>query len=71
MKFSTLERKARAAVKSSPHGRLLERKKLATEKGLAAGKYSRRQAADLKSLLRLRRKRLLNREIYKSMRAKA
>jgi hypothetical protein len=67
MKFKrleSLERKARASIKNKPEFRRLDLKKRAIEKGLAAGIYSRRLAAELKSLLRLRRRRLLNRELY-------
>ena len=62
--FESLERKARATIKNLPEFRRLDRKKRAIEKGLAVGKYSGRLAAALKSLLRLRRRRLLNRELY-------
>jgi len=69
--LESLERKARAARKQLPAWSGLESKRLAIEKRLAAGKISRRMAADLKGLLRLRRKRLLHREIYRLLTAAA
>ncbi len=64
MKFTTLERKARAAIKNRPEFRRLERKKLSIEKNLAGGKVSKVQAGVLRKLIGLRRRRLVNREIY-------
>lgn len=60
-----LERKARAAMKTRPEFRLLQRKKIALEKRITLGKISSHLASDLKSILRLRVKRLLHREIYR------
>lgn len=71
MKFSTLERKARAAVNNSPQGRQLDREKLAVDKGLAAGKYSKPQAAVLKRSLRVLRRIDQVQELYALMRAKS
>jgi hypothetical protein len=65
--LARLERKARAALKTSPENRRLERKKNVIVKKLAAGKFSNRQANDLTSVLRLRRRRLVNREVYRLM----
>lgn len=66
-----LESKARAAIKNSPEVRRLDRKKLDVQKRLVAGKLSGRQAAELKFLLRLRRKRFLLRAIYRLMRGES
>jgi len=64
MKFITLERKARAAIKNRPEFRRLERKKMSIEKSLAGGKVSKSQAGVLRKLIGLRRRRLVNREIH-------
>jgi hypothetical protein len=69
--LESLERKGRAAIKNLPEFRRLEREKLAVEKGVASGKYSRQQGVDLKSLLRARRERLLNRVLYRMLKAPA
>lgn len=66
-----LRRRARAAIKKLAEGRRLDRKNLAIEKGLAAGTFSHRQASDLKGLLRLKWKRLLNRELYRLLKLEA
>jgi hypothetical protein len=65
MKHSTFFKKARSLMKKLPQFRQLQRQKLALEKRLAAGKISERMATDLKRLVGLRVKRLLNRQMYK------
>lgn len=58
-----IERKARAAIKSRPEFRRLERKKNFIAKGVTAGRYSPRQGKDLMRLLRCRRRLLVVREM--------
>jgi len=69
MKITTLERKARTAIKNLPEVRCLDRKKNRIEKSVTAGKLSRSLARDQKRLLNLRKRRCLNREMYRQMRA--
>jgi hypothetical protein len=64
-----LERNARAAIKSRPEFRRLERERSSIIKMLTAGKYTPPQARGLLQLLRLRRKILMLREVYLMMRA--
>jgi hypothetical protein len=65
IKLSTFVRKARAEVRNSPAGRRLEQEKLNTMKLVTAGKRSQQWGSDIKRLLRVRRQRLLNREMYR------
>jgi hypothetical protein len=67
MKLSTLERKARATIKDCPAVHHMEREKSDLMKRVAAGKMSQRWASEIKRLLRLQRRRLLNREMYRLM----
>jgi len=71
MKFSKLERKARAVVKDTSEMRALNRKRAMVDKQFAACKISKSQKDDLKSLLRLRRRHLVNRAMYKITKAAA
>ena len=71
MRIRILDRKARAAIKKLPAFRSLERTKLRIEKRYLAGKISRRQAMDLKSILRSRKCRLLHREVYRLLKLPA
>ena len=64
MKFSTLERKARSVIKTRPEFRQLEKRKTRVAKGLASGKLLQPQATALRKLICLRRRRLVNRELY-------
>ena len=71
MKFSTLQRKARAAIKTRPEFRQLEREKTSIAKGLAAGKFSVPQAKGLLRCQRVMKHLLVLQELYKLMRADA
>jgi hypothetical protein len=63
-RMASLERKARRAIKNSPEARLLDKKSSALDRRRAAGRISQQLMQDLKSLLRLRRKRLVSRWLY-------
>ena len=58
-------------MKKTPAFRKLERKRLSIERSRATGKCSGRLARELKSILRSRRRRLLNRELYLLVKAAA
>jgi hypothetical protein len=64
-----IERKARIAIKSRPEFRWLDRERSSIIKKLTAGIFTPPQARGLLQLLRLRRKILMLREVYKMMRA--
>ena len=68
MKFTTLERKARAAIKTRPEFREFEREKSEVAKGLSCGKFSGPQAKVLLRLNRLRLRMVWLRELYNLMR---
>jgi len=69
--LESLERKARAAIKNLPEFRRLERKRLVVQKRLDAGTISKRLAADLRGILRSRRRHLQNRELYRLLKVAA
>ena len=71
MKFSTLERKARAAIKDRPEFREFERHKSEVASGVSTGKFSGPQAKALLRLGRLRLRLAWLRELYNLMRANA
>jgi hypothetical protein len=71
MKFSTLERNARAAIKTRPEFRQLERKKTSVATRLVSGEISRPHAKELRKLICLRHRRLVNRELFGLLRADA
>jgi hypothetical protein len=69
MKFTTLEGKARAAIKTRPEFREFELEKSKVAKGFSIGKFSGPQAKALMRLNRLRLRLAWIRELYKLMRA--
>jgi hypothetical protein len=71
MKFTTLQRTARATIKTRPEFRQLKRKKSSVGTRLAAGKISRPHAKDLSKLIWLRMQRRVNLELYRLLQADA
>jgi len=66
--FTNLERRARRAIKTTAEGRLINRKFAETERLLAAGKISKRQASCMNKCLRVVRKLDVLRWVYESLR---
>lgn len=66
--FEPLARRARRLIKDHPETRSLERKRARLERDFASGKITASHRRDVKKLLGLRRRRLLNRAAYQILR---